>query len=122
VVPVTSVLLTIVAELGSAASWFWLSRSLMRMSALVVAGKVNRAIPVRCVAVSSVWIWPPLLFAEKYPAVATSVLWSYDIIVPLTLVGALPVIGSTGSSPIAPQPGPARFVNAYPRSEVSLGS
>ena len=78
-----------------------------------------RAMPACWVVVSSVWMVPPLLFAEKYPAVATSVLWLYDIIVPLTLLGAPPTIGRIGSSPIAPQPGPARLVSAYPRSWLS---
>ena len=80
-----------------------------------------RAIPARWVVVSSVWIVPPLLFAEKYPAVATSEPWSYDIIVAFTLDGAEPTIGRMGSSPIAPQPGPARAVSPYPRRLVSVG-
>ena len=63
----------------------------------------------------------PLLLAEKYPAVATSELWSYDIIVLLTSAGAVPTSGRIGSSPMAPQPGPASAVSPYPRRLVSLG-
>ena len=107
-----SVLLTTFAELGSVSFWFWLSRSLTRMPACVLDGNVTRAMPARCVVVISVRICPPLLFAEKYPAVAISLLWSYDVMVPLTFDGAEPTIGRIGSSPIAPQPGPARLVNA----------
>jgi hypothetical protein len=51
--------------------------------------------------------------------VAISLLWSSEGIVPFTSVGAAPIIGRIGSSPIAPQPGPARAVSPYPRSWLS---
>jgi hypothetical protein len=95
---------------------FWLPVSLKIRLACVVEGKVKRAMPLRVVVVSSVVTW--LLSVTLYePADADSLACEKASVAELLTV---PTVGSTGTSPAAPQPGPAMWVRLKPVIEESL--
>lgn len=86
--------------------------------AWLVEGKVKRAIPLRVVVVSSVVTW--LFSATLYePADADSLACENTSVAPVLTA---PTVGSTGTSPAAPQPGPAMWVRLKPVMDESLYS
>ena len=89
--------------------------SLKTRFACVVAGYVNRAMPERVVAVSSVFTEFDSVTAYD-PAVAASAAWLNPT---LAVAAGAPVVGRIGTSPIAAQPGPDRCVRLKPVTAVS---
>ena len=101
-----------------AESPFWLPSSLKIRLASVLDGKVKSAIPVLVVAVSAVVT--PLARATWYsPACADSLECENESVADELTA---PTVGSTGTSPSAPQPGPDRWSRLNPVIEESLYS
>ena len=81
-------------------------------------GKVNRAMPLRVVVVSSVLT--PLSSVTVYaPGDADSLLCENESVAEVLTP---PTVGRIGMSPAAPQPGPAMWVRLKPVIEESLYS
>ncbi len=84
--------------------------SLNNRLACPVAGKVNRAIPVRAVVVSSVLTPLPRVTAYEPAAADSALCVKLDVAAPLTA----PTVGRIGTSAVALHPGPDRWLRLKP--------